>query len=48
MMIDGNQKLVSNGCKSLDRLYVFDKIKAGNITDIMLIPTTPNVAKNTA
>ena len=48
MIIDGNQELLSNGSKSLENSYVFEMIKAGNITDRILTPITPSVTRNTA
>ena len=48
MIIDGSQELVSNGSKSLANSYVFEIIRAGKITDVMLIPTITNVTKKTA
>ena len=47
MKIDSPQELLSNGSKSLENSYVLEIISAGNMTDITLIPTIPNVTRKT-
>ena len=43
-----NQGLVSKGSRFIGNSEVFDIIKAGKITEIILIPIMPSVNKKTA